>query len=704
MAAGEVVMHAWKEWGLQALVLLSFTLQAVLLILAEFRRRMDPGVLQAFLWSAYLLADSTAIYVLGHLSASNRTPEHELMAFWAPFLLLHLGGQDNITAYSIDDCQLWLRHLQTLVVQVAAAAYVLYESSIFGPSRSLLLPASMLVFAVGVVKCGERVWALRCAGIGALAMKEQGTGSMGFGALTAIDDSEDQGVGAQVAMSDLDVPGFGDPDRFQPSSYGLPTSWQDTEGLLLVAHLLLGVPKDFFKMPLHGVDVSLDASHLTTEDMYKVAEMQLSLMQDVFYTKAEVICSWYGLCIRIFSALAIVITLLLFHLLLLLDYHHRKPNSSYSIVDVSITYVLLGGAVILELTSLLRAVFSSWTCALFAKAHARKKLGVKVLWRVIGRGIMSLRRLVGAANLRKRYWSGSIGQHDLFDLGVRSRASRISRMVRWMGVEDPWNTLVYSRSTPISPEIKRLVAEQVFKRDHTLDTSPYHILNSRGRAALMRWGCNDALSFSVVDIELEESILIWHIATNIFLSAGNLLWDVGLVDAVRALSNYMVFLLAVRPSMLPPPAIRNAYIKLCSDISVLQYNSTEHLAFILYNYGKVLNTGGSTVSFVCTTMSEHRRRSLHDNQTLKAGSKLGAMLLDMESSHEVHEDVLQLVAQGWVEILCYAGYRCTTNSHSKQLSNGGDLITVAALLLEHRKSLDTLMASDPEAHFATDDY
>ncbi|CAL5027980.1 unnamed protein product [Urochloa decumbens] len=669
MAAGEVVMHAWKEWGLQALVLLSFTLQAVLLILAEFRRRMDPGVLQAFLWSAYLLADSTAIYVLGHLSASNRTPEHELMAFWAPFLLLHLGGQDNITAYSIDDCQLWLRHLQTLVVQVAAAAYVLYESSIFGLSRSLLVPASMLVFAVGVVKCGERVWALRCAGIGALAMKEQGTGSMGFGALNAIDDSEDQGVGAQVAMSDLDVPGFGDPDRFQPSSYGLPTSWQDTEGLLLVAHLLLGVPKDFFKMPLHGVD-------------------------DVFYTKAEVICSWYGLCIRIFSALAIVITLLLFHLLLLLDYHHRKPNSSYSIVDVSITYVLLGGAVILELTSLLRAVFSSWTCALFAKAHARKKLGVKVLWRVIGRGIMSLRRLVGAANLRKRYWSGSIGQHDLFDLGVRSRDSRISRMVRWMGVEDPWNTLVYSRSTPISPEIKRLVAEQVFKRDHTLDTSPYHILNSWGRAALMRWGCNDALSFSVVDIELEESILIWHIATNIFLSAGNLLWDVGLVEAVRALSNYM----------LPPPAIRNAYIKLCSDISVLQYNSTEHLAFILYNYGKVLNTGGSTVTFVCTTMSEHRRRSLHDNQTLKAGSKLGAMLLDMESSHEVHEDVLQLVAQGWVEILCYAGYRCTTNSHSKQLSNGGDLITVAALLLEHRKSLDTLMASDPEAHFATDDY
>jgi hypothetical protein len=79
-------------------------------------------VLRAFLWPAYMLADSTAIYVLGHLSVTGRSPEHKLMAFWAPFLLLHLGGQDNITAYAIEDNELWLRHLQTLAVQVAAAA------------------------------------------------------------------------------------------------------------------------------------------------------------------------------------------------------------------------------------------------------------------------------------------------------------------------------------------------------------------------------------------------------------------------------------------------------------------------------------------------------------------------------------------------------------------------------------------------------
>jgi hypothetical protein len=151
-------------------------------------------VLRAFLWPAYMLADSTAIYVLGHLSVTGRSPEHKLMAFWAPFLLLHLGGQDNITAYAIEDNELWLRHLQTLAVQVTAAAYVL-------GGRSLLLPAAVIMFAVGVVKYGERVWALKRAGSSA-----SGSNYRSF-------------------------------DRLEATAIGA----KDTEGFLSIAHRLLPV-------------------------------------------------------------------------------------------------------------------------------------------------------------------------------------------------------------------------------------------------------------------------------------------------------------------------------------------------------------------------------------------------------------------------------------------------------------------------------
>ena len=145
MQGVELAWNAWRQWGLQALVMLSFTLQITLLILAEFRKHVDSRVLRFFVWSAYMLADATAIYVLGHMSVTSSTSgEHELMALWAPFLLLHLGGQDNITAYAVEDNQLWLRHLQTLAVQVFSAGYVLFESPIIG-SRSLLRPATIIL-------------------------------------------------------------------------------------------------------------------------------------------------------------------------------------------------------------------------------------------------------------------------------------------------------------------------------------------------------------------------------------------------------------------------------------------------------------------------------------------------------------------------------------------------------------------------------
>ena len=114
MAGG--LAQLWREWEIQILVLLSFTLQVILLVFARIRRRKGSALLRILLWLAYLMADSTAIYTLGHLSLRTRSnsgneKKRHLMAFWAPFLLLHLGGPDTITAYALEDNELWLRHL-----------------------------------------------------------------------------------------------------------------------------------------------------------------------------------------------------------------------------------------------------------------------------------------------------------------------------------------------------------------------------------------------------------------------------------------------------------------------------------------------------------------------------------------------------------------------------------------------------------------
>jgi hypothetical protein len=152
------VLHLWNEWEIQILVLVSFALQVFLLSFAWMRRRSISRVLRIPLWLMYLLAEFTTTYTLGHMSIGCKAGEHQqLMAFWAPFLLVHLGGQDTITAYAMEDSQLWLRHLLTFAVQALGAGYVLYK---YMGSRGPLVAPAVLMFTVGVLKNAERVWSL----------------------------------------------------------------------------------------------------------------------------------------------------------------------------------------------------------------------------------------------------------------------------------------------------------------------------------------------------------------------------------------------------------------------------------------------------------------------------------------------------------------------------------------------------------------
>jgi hypothetical protein len=68
---------------------------------------------------------------------------------------------------------------------------------------------------------------------------------------------------------------------------------------------------------------------------------------------------------------------------------------------------------------------------------------------------------------------------------------------------------------------------------------------------------------------------------------------------------------------------------------------------------------------------------------LDKASQLGAKLIDDKIEGLGIAEMLDLISQVWVEMLCYVSYRCSAHAHAKQLSNGGELITVAAFLMEH---------------------
>ncbi|CAL4911047.1 unnamed protein product [Urochloa decumbens] len=127
----------WDEWQLRILVLGSLGFQWFLLLAAPMRNYTIPRWFRTCIWLAYITADALAIYALAtlfnrHARANSHcdqaAKETSLEVLWAPLLLIYLGGREEITAYNIEDNELWTRHTVTLVSQVTVALYAFYKS------------------------------------------------------------------------------------------------------------------------------------------------------------------------------------------------------------------------------------------------------------------------------------------------------------------------------------------------------------------------------------------------------------------------------------------------------------------------------------------------------------------------------------------------------------------------------------------------
>ncbi|KAF7076129.1 hypothetical protein CFC21_080823 [Triticum aestivum] len=642
----ELLVALWKAWGIQGVVLLSFTLQVMLLVMADIRRRNGSFMLKAIIWSAYVTADPTAMYTLGHMSVMVTSPEHNLMALWAPLLLVHLGGQDNITAYVIEDNRLWMRHLQYFLSQVVAATYVMYESSILG-RNTLLRPATILLFVVGILKYGERIWALMCAN-NCASSSLSATNYKDFRQVS----EEQPGTLSKEATSPRD-----EEDLAREPGRG-PIRLKDEEDLQFQAYMMLDVPKQMFEGPTRYVKMN-NAFHCEGEDISKMVGMQLSMMYEILYSKAAVVHTWYGRCIRVISLLATIAAFLLFHA------SSDKLHGGYSRVDVIVTYVLLAGAVVLEITSMLRTIFSTWTCVLLQQLGWRRLSGVL---QFLARPI----RLV----VHTRFWSGSMRQNSLFRTCYRARNNPMSKIARCMGRGDWWDSIVNSSSTYVPRIIIELVVEVVSASEGIPEESPYHIRNSRGRQTLQRCGMHEDLEWTwTVELELDESIIVWNIATELYTFWWRKNRYSDTFDESRErpdiLSRYMFYLLATRPYMLPYPVSRQKYVQLCYDLI------TAHKDVLSALRKEVCDTGFDPAN----SFPAEAEVIEIDNKMLSSGWRLALKLISTDMGSEDCHGTFKMISKVWAEMLCYTAYRCNENYHAKHLSNGGEILTSIALLM-----------------------
>ncbi|KAG7605020.1 hypothetical protein ISN45_At05g040490 [Arabidopsis thaliana x Arabidopsis arenosa] len=379
------VKDIWDRWNIRSLVILSLALQTILVLLSPNRKRTHRRFFRLLIWSAYLLANWAAEYAVGQISdnqGSEPQPKNtDLLAFWATFLLLHLGGPDTITALAIEDNDLWLRSLFALVCQAMVTFYVFMLSI----PNNLLVPTSLMLVA-GVIKYVERIKALRGASLETFKDSMLGDPDPGPDYARLMEEYSVR----KMLREPTQIIRIEEAERGQrPKALVRPpnelTDLEAVQYAYKYFNIFKGLVVDLmFSSQSEQLNNSKEFfNSLRPNEALRVLEVELSFIYGTFYTKVNILHTWIGISFRFMALASLVSSLCIFAM---------AKKSDYNKFDVDLTYVLLIGGIGLDLVAIFIFCVSDWTFARFKKPKEDDN-GKGRLVRVVFNWILSFREL-----------------------------------------------------------------------------------------------------------------------------------------------------------------------------------------------------------------------------------------------------------------------------------------------------------------------
>ncbi|XP_038680049.1 uncharacterized protein LOC119981110 isoform X2 [Tripterygium wilfordii] len=295
----------WNEWEIRGLVLISLSFQIVLMVLGNRRKYVTGNWISIILWLAYSSANTMVTASLGIISNEgdkNDDPSNRkdmILAFWASFLILHLGGTHTITAYSLEDNELWLRNAFTPLLQLLLAIYIILKSWMNTPLNFLAIP----LFIVGIVKNGERLWVQRSASIerfqaSMLPHPDPGPSYTKFMDEYLSKTAEGYNVSIEAVVEDSSKV-----LRYSPRA--VPNDIVPDGAILRDGIYFFNIFKKLFaNQILSFQDVKISQSFFHDNDMnsekaFKMIEVELGLMYDILYTKTALSYTWLANFLRL---------------------------------------------------------------------------------------------------------------------------------------------------------------------------------------------------------------------------------------------------------------------------------------------------------------------------------------------------------------------------------------------------------------------
>ncbi|OMO98999.1 Disease resistance protein [Corchorus olitorius] len=318
------------------------------------------------------------------------------------------------------------------------------------------------------------------------------------------------------------------------------------------------------------------------EDAFDVIAIELGFMYDLLYTKAVVIYTGWGIFRRVVTSCITIAVLVVFYF---------DDWGKYETIDVVITFLLLVGAILLEIYAALALLLSDWSkrwlfknnksykTILLALVSCLEWLELKLL-AVINRLKLLVQPICSNCMaptadisrlelLRLHRWSNGMAQFCLLGLFLNEKPGNcISRKLLCWKLLQKYRFRLFERQRyryvkKVDEDLKKQIFQHVinkFKEFQKQETRKDHsslrdLCSQRGKSVLAKF--KEKISPAVLEwsvtTDFDESILIWHIATEICsYTEENADGTTKLNrEMSQQISRYMLYLLAVYPYMLP---------------------------------------------------------------------------------------------------------------------------------------------------------
>ncbi|KAH9718411.1 DUF4220 domain-containing protein [Citrus sinensis] len=681
----ESVKKIWDNWNIRGVILFSLSLQTILILFAPLRKGTGNKLI--------ISAANFAVGLIAENAKDTSEKKHkELLAFWAPFLLLHLGGPDTVTAFALEDNELWLRHLFGLIFQAVAAGYIFLLSL---PGNELLFP-TILIFIAGIIKYVERTRALYLASLekfrdSMLRKPDPGPNYAKFV------ETYVSNVQANIQTGISLVPEarffYRDPGNIENKLDYLEVMHFASQYFNHFKGLIVDLISSFRQ--LYRTRASF-TTEFSPEDALRIIEVELNFIYDVFHTKIQVTHSVLGIILRFTSFGSVLVALSIFYF--------RVAKNGFNEFDVGVTYALLLGATILDIIAFFVLVFSDETFCLVLKSPRWQECHVQHSHRGIKHEVLETPFMF-------RRWSGSVSGHSLIRYCLKARPSRVHNLacckkttnkgmqflqiykiigvlgfvikkllvlLGLAGIVDKISIELYLSHEKFTKELWLLIYNEV-KRKSLSAGSPEalrRICSAKGDWILQERNGEVVLeSYGIADAAYDESILLWHTATELLYysteeGADEITYNAR--EFSKLLSDYILYLLVSKPAIMDAVAVI-AKIRLqdtCAD--AVRFFKEKGIK------SNEVKKACESILKVDTSFPPRDVKGDKTKSVLLDASVLAKELQELEVGKK-----WKLVSQVWVELLSYAAFHCGPRTHAQQVSEGGELITFVWLLMAH---------------------